>query len=73
MTTRYRLKVPISAILDKPGGEQISVTLPAGTMLRPTSQPSTTLLGMVGVYWEERHYSILLRDLLHKTERVEGA
>ena len=72
MQTRYRVRVPISAILDRPDGET-SVTLPAGALLQPTSQRSTTLMGMVGVSGEGRHYSLSLSDLLRKTDRVESA
>ena len=70
MQTRYRLKVPIRAILDKPEGGETSVTLPAGALLKPSQTP-LTLMGRVGVYWEGRHYSVYLSDLLRKTERVE--
>lgn len=65
------MKVPISAILDKPGGQQVSVKLPAGSVVLDSSEPSTTLLGMVGVYWEGRHYSVALSDLLKNSERVK--
>jgi hypothetical protein len=71
--TQYRLRIPMPAILDKPGGRHIPVTLPAGAMLVQSSQPSTTLFGMVGVYWEGRHYSVYPKDLVRATERVEGA
>ena len=73
---RYRLKTAIRAILDKPGGEQVAVTLPAGALLVRYSQPSeksTTLFGMVGVYWQERHYSVYPNDLLIKAECVSTA
>jgi hypothetical protein len=69
----YRLKVAIPAILDKFGGEKLSVTLPSGAVLRDSPQPSTTLLGLVGVWWEGRHYSVALKDLLHKAQRVSTA
>ena len=72
MQTRYRLTAPIRAILDKPD-RYGSVTIPAGALLRDSSQPSTTLLGLVGVLWEGRHYSITLNDLLKNGERVETA
>ena len=77
MLSRYRLKARMSAILDKPDGEYVSVTIPAGVLLVQLSQPqekSTTLFGMVGVYWEARHYyTVSISDLLRKTERVETA
>jgi hypothetical protein len=68
----YCLRVPTSAILDKPGGEQVPVTLPAGAILRESLQHSTTLLGMFGVYWEGRHYSVSLPELLLKAEAVQS-
>jgi hypothetical protein len=62
-----------AAILNKMGGAEITVTLPAGAMLRESSQRSRTVPGMVGVYWENRHYSVFLRDLLEKAELVANA
>ena len=70
---RYRLKTPISAIYDKPGGGWLRVKLPAGSMLIESSQHTTTLLGTVGVLWEGRHYSVAMNDLLTNAERVESA
>ena len=75
MQTRYRLKVPIRAILENPDG-YVTVTIPVGALLVRPSQPqekSTTLFGMVGVLWEDRHYSVYLNDLVLKTELVENA
>ena len=76
MQTRYCVRVPIRAILNQPDGKDVSVNLPAGAILARPSQPSekgTTLFGMVGVYWEERHYSVYPNDLLVKAECVESA
>lgn len=70
---RYRLTGPMPAVWDKPGGERVSVMLPAGAVLKNTSQRSTTLLGMIGVYWEGRHYSVYSKDLLQKGELVSTA
>jgi PAS domain S-box-containing protein len=70
---RYRLKAPLPAVWDKPGGERISVILPAGAVLKNSSQRSTTLLGMIGVYWKGRHYSVYPKDLFQKAERVSTA
>jgi len=70
---KYSVKDPISAILHKPGGGHVSMTLPAGAVLQESTQASTTLLGMVGVYWEGRHYSVALSELLKKTELVSTA
>ena len=61
---RYRLKAAIPAILDKPGGDKISVTLPVGAVLGDSTEPPTALLGMIAVSWEGRHYSVYLIDLL---------
>jgi len=74
MSLQYRLRIPIrAAILNKMGGEQVSVTLPAGAIIRESTKRSSTLKGMVGVYWEDRHYSVFLRDLLEKAEIVSEA
>ena len=70
---RYRLKNPISAMYDKPGGGYRPVTLPGGAILTASSQRSTALLGMVGVYWEERPYLVRPNDLLENAERVQSA
>ena len=71
--SHYRLKAPISAILDESGGLEPSVKIPAGAVLHDSSKHSTTLLGMVGIYWEGRHYSVSLQDLLKNSELVERA
>jgi CheY-like chemotaxis protein len=70
---RYLLKAPLAAVWDKSGGERVSVILPAGAVLKNSSQRSTTLLGMIGVYWKGRHYSVYPKDLLQKAERVSTA
>jgi hypothetical protein len=70
---RYRLKTSIAAIYDKLGDSLVRVTLPAGALLTESSQPSGTVIGMIGVYWEGRHYSVHLRDLLRNGERVQSA
>jgi hypothetical protein len=70
---RYRLKAPISAILDKPNGEHASVKIPAGVVLHESSTHSTTLFGLIGVLWEGRHYSVALNDLLKNADRIETA
>ena len=72
MMLSYRLKTSIAAIYDNPE-DWVRVTLPVGAMLTESSQHTTTLLGTVGVYWEGRHYSVSLNDLLHKAERVQSA
>ena len=70
---RYRLTAPLAAVWDKPGGERLSVILPAGAVLKNSTQRSTTLLGMIGVFWNGRHYSVYPKDLLQKAERVSTA
>jgi CheY-like chemotaxis protein len=70
---RYLLKAPLPSLWDKAGGERVSVILPAGAVLKSSSQRSTTLLGMVGVYWKGRHYSVYPKDLFQKAERVSTA
>jgi hypothetical protein len=70
---RYWLKTPIPAICDKLGGSLIRVMLPAAAILTESSQPSGTVIGMIGVYWEGRHYSVHLRDLIRNGERVSTA
>jgi hypothetical protein len=72
---RFRLKASMPAILNKPRGQQVSVVIPVGAILNDSSQPSSTLFGMVGVYWEGRHYSVYPKDLIQRAERVstEGA
>ena len=74
MLARYRVKVPIPAILVTPEHGETSVTLPVGALLKSSLRSTTTLMGMVGVYWEGRHYyTVSISDLLSKTERVETA
>ena len=70
---RYRLKVPIPAIHEMREGGEVRITLPAGAMLIESAQHSTTLMGMVGVSWEGRHYSVHPRDLFKKAEQVSTA
>ena len=73
MASQLRLKTSIPALYDKPEGGWVTVKLPAGAMLNESSAHSSTLLGLVGVYWEGRHYSVALSDLLHKADRVQTA
>ena len=69
----YRLKAPMSVILDKPGGQNVSVTIPVGAVLQDSLHTSTTLAGMVGVYWEGQHYSVFFNELLKNAEIVLSA
>ncbi len=76
MMSRYRLTAPMRAIYQAPEGAEIAdlrVTLPAGAVLIESVQRNGTLRGMVGVYWEGRHYSVFLRDLLQKTQCISAA
>jgi hypothetical protein len=76
MMTRYRLTAPIPAIRHPPAGAEIAdrrVKLPTGAMLYESVEPSGTLTGMIGVYWEGRHYSVLLRDLVQNVQRIATA
>jgi len=66
----YRLTIPLPAVWDKSRGERLSVTLPIGAVLRISSQRTTTLTGMIGVYCEGRHYSVYATELIQKSERV---
>ena len=68
----YCLRSPLHAILDKSPEEHVQVTIPAGAVVRTTERRSSTLIGMVGVYWEGRHYSIYPSELVQKAERVAG-
>jgi hypothetical protein len=72
MVTRFRLKAPTPAILGRPGGQHTLVTLPADAVLEQEQpfQFSTTLFGTVTLYWEGRYYSIHMKDLKRKAERV---
>src|SRR5438445_4355207 len=74
MQTRYRLRAPMRAILDQPDGYALT-TIPSGALLvRPSPQDkSPTLFGMVGVDWEDRHYSVSTNDLALKAEPVQSA
>lgn len=65
---KYLLKTPLPAILHKQGGQKESVMLPVGAVLEEASRHSATLEGKVGVYWEGRHYSVSLKDLLTKAD-----
>jgi hypothetical protein len=73
MNSRYRVTSSVRAILDKPAGGRVSVTLPVGAVLYDSSPHSSTLFGMVGVVWGGRHYSIYPKDLHKKTERFFAA
>ncbi len=69
----YRLKAPISATLDNSGGLKLSTKIPAGAVLYDSPKHSTTLIGTIGVYWEGRHYSVSLQDMLKYAEFSQSA
>jgi hypothetical protein len=68
----FQVKTPLSAVWHKPGGQKESVTLPVGALIEEASRHSATLEGKVGVYWEGRHYSVSLKDLLTKADPTHG-
>ena len=70
---QYQVTAPMLAILDEKVGKRVQVTIPVGAVLQNSTQPTTTLLGLVGVYWEGRHYSVSFRDLLKKAQCVQSA
>ena len=70
---QYQVKAPMLAIFDDVIGKRPTVTIPVGVVLHDSKQPTTTLLGLVGVYWEGRHYSVSFRDLLKKAQCVRSA
>jgi hypothetical protein len=73
MVSRYRLKNPIAAIYDNSGGGLVRATLPTGAVLIESSEPSGTVIGMTGVFWDGCHYSVHLKDLLENAQRVRTA
>ena len=70
---QYRVNAPMLAISDESGDKRVTVTIPVGAVLHDSTKPTTTLLGLVGVYWEGRHCSVSFRDLLKKTQCVRSA
>jgi len=70
---QYRVNAPMLAISDESGDKRVTVTIPVGAVLHDATKPTTTLLGLVGVYWEGRHYSVSFRDLLKNAELVQNA
>lgn len=70
---QYRVTAPMLAVFDQEVGRRVTVTIPVGAVLHDSTQPTTTLLGLVGVYWEGRHYSVSFRDLLKKAQSVRSA
>ena len=69
----YRMKAPISGILDNSGGLKLSIRIPAGAVLYDSPKHSTTLIGRIGVFWEGQHYSVSLQDMLKYAEFAQRA
>jgi len=67
---RYVLRAPVRVVLENPGGLQVSITIPAGAVLHDSPRRSTTLLGMIDVYWEGRLYSVSIQNLLKHADHV---
>lgn len=65
---KYEVKDRLPAVWHKPGGQKESVMLPAGALIEEASRHSGTLEGKVGVYWDGKHYSVSLKDLLTKAD-----
>ena len=61
---KHLLRAPMAAVFHRPGGQKEQATLPAGAWVDESSRHSSTLEGKVGIYWEGRHYSVSLKDLL---------
>ena len=70
---QYHVTAPMFAVFDEAVGKRATVTIPVGAVLQDSTQPTTTLLGLVGVYWEGRHYSVSFNDLLKKAQCVRSA
>ena len=64
----YQVAEPLRAIMHRPRGEDLSVTIPAGAVLTCCGHTTRGLLGMIEVRWQTREYSVLDRDL-HRAQR----
>jgi len=78
MSTRYRVKAPISAVLIEPGGQQLEgqkvpETIPVGAILVHLSRLSARFGGLAHVVWDGNEYAIFDGDLHEQTELVESA
>jgi len=69
----YQVAEPLRAIMHRPRGEDLSVTIPAGAVLTCCGHTTRGLLGMIEVRWQTREYSVLDRDLHRKCVSVRAA
>jgi hypothetical protein len=69
---QYRVRAPTAGLLYKRDGGVVSVTLPAGALLRRLSSAEPSL-GMVPVVWERRKYSVSEKDLRDKCDLIQQA
>jgi len=58
----YRVVTSVRAIMHRPGGQEVSVTIPAGAVLTSCGH-TKALLGMIEVRWQTREYAVVDRDL----------
>jgi hypothetical protein len=72
MSTRYRLRASIPATLIGAKGHKVSVTIPAGAILRHLRRLSVRL-GIAHIFWEGQKYAISEEDLNQYAELVESA
>lgn len=72
MSTRYRLKASISAVLISSEDQKISTTIPVGAILHYLSHLSVRL-GTAHVFWEGKEYAISEKDLHQHTELADIA
>lgn len=67
MISTYRLRHPVRAVLHQAEDGLTLVTLPAGAVLTALS---TTLLGIVSVVWQRRHYSVTAEALQQQADYI---
>jgi hypothetical protein len=66
--SKFRVKIPLPAMLRDPGGRYEYVSLPIGTVLTSLKEVSAPLLGMFNVICEQREYAVLAADLVRKCD-----
>jgi len=67
---RYTVKIPISALLRRPDGGEVWVTIPAGAVLCDSLHGAGNPTEMLGVHWKKQYYSVFWNDLLNRAERA---